>query len=106
MPALSEAQRENRKTGVSEKEDGVRRGLATTLDVQGTVGEGSAKGGGGGRDSFDLSVLCTLVNDVNHLFKDTYPVDKRLVDALLWNVKVRYGRAIVVVPFRWRYHGR
>lgn len=38
---------------------------------------------------FDLSVLCTLVSDTNHLFKDTYPVDQRLVDALLWDVKVR-----------------
>lgn len=46
-------------------------------------------GGGGRLGPFDLSVLCTAVSDVNHLLKDTYPVDPRLVDALLWSVKVR-----------------
>lgn len=39
---------------------------------------------------FDISVLCTAVSDVNHLLKVTYPVDPRLVDALLWNVEVRH----------------
>ena len=38
---------------------------------------------------FDVSVLCTAVSDVNHLLKPSFPVDRRLVDALLWDVKVR-----------------
>ena len=40
---------------------------------------------------FDLSVLCTVISDVNHLMKPRYPVDPRLVDALLWDVDVSEG---------------
>lgn len=53
----------------------------------GEIGQGTGDGNENG--PFDLSVLCTVVNDVNHLMKPTYPVDSRLVNALLWNVKVR-----------------
>lgn len=61
----------------------------------GNIGQGTGDGNDNNsrRNSdgpFDLSVLCTVVNDVNHLMKPTYPVDSRLVDALLWNVKVRW----------------
>lgn len=44
---------------------------------------------GGMKGAFDLSVLCTVVSDVNHLLKETYPADQRLVDTLLWDVDVR-----------------
>lgn len=69
------------------------------------VGEGGAVAGapavgssGGGKGPFDLSVLCTAVSDLNHLMKSTYPVDSRLVDALMWNVDVR--GAVVKVIFQ------
>lgn len=60
----------------------------------GEVRQGTGDGNGNNRHKddgpFDLSVLCTVVSDVNHLMKPTYPVDSRLVDALLWNVEVRW----------------
>ncbi|CAM9540616.1 unnamed protein product, partial [Ectocarpus sp. 4 AP-2014] len=59
--------------------------LSGRVSVEGGEGTGGGRGRGG---PFDLSVLCTAVNDVNHLLKATYPVDPRLADALLWDVDV------------------
>ena len=67
--------------------DEVREGGAAV------AGASAVKGSGGGKGPFDLSVLCTAVSDLNHLMKSTYPVDSRLVDALMWNVDVRRAGA-------------
>lgn len=83
-----------------EEEAGEEGGPMLTLSgtsSEDEVGEGGAEaagasavgGSGGGKGPFDLSVLCTAVSDLNHLMKSTYPVDSRLVDALLWDVDVR-----------------
>lgn len=72
------------------------RGLAGSRGLAGEVGveireEGRGIAGdeeGERKGPFDLSVICTVVTDMNHLMKPTYPVDPRLVDALLWNVTV------------------
>lgn len=90
-----------RSLGGEEKEHAVLS-LETSVgdgggSAGGAGGEGGAGGaavvrsggGAGGKGRFDLSVLCTAVSDLNHLMKPTYPVDQRLVDALLWNVDVR-----------------
>lgn len=37
---------------------------------------------------FDVSVLCTIFKDLEALLGDRHPMDPRLVDALLWDVKV------------------
>lgn len=83
--------------------DGVRRRLRRAREprddkagsgrelVEMGFGDGERLSGsriGRGAGLFDLSVLCTAVSDVNHLMKSTYPVDPRLVDALLWDVQV------------------
>lgn len=93
--------REDEQPASNPDGDGKRsriRGLAGSAGSADGVGvevreEGQALVGekrGERRGPFDLSVICTIVADVNHLIKPTYPVDKRLVDALLWNVTVSW----------------
>lgn len=87
LPPLPEPAVGDGEISAPRMEGNVRRGLATELDVRGER-EGTSRSSSGS-GPFDLSILCTLVSDANHLLKDTYPVDQRLVDALLWDVKVR-----------------
>ena len=70
------------------EEEGSRSSVSVSLtgSVEGAGGEE-----GGGKGLFDLSVLCTVISDINHLMKPRYPVDPRLVDALLWDVDVSEG---------------
>ncbi|CAN0022526.1 unnamed protein product, partial [Scytosiphon promiscuus] len=71
-----------RRTAESESEDGEGDGQRADAGEHGDGGSKKERG------PFDLSVLCTAVNDVNHLMKATYPVDPRIADALLWGVDV------------------
>lgn len=90
---LEEGEKERQSVGLtlSSKEDAAEKGEDRGRLV------GTARGGGTGSEGpFDLSVLCTVVSDVNHLMKPTYAVDPRLVDALLWNVGVRFRHACMV----------
>lgn len=105
IPATGEGEHgtEGLKEDPSRMRDGVRRRLRRAREPRdGEAGSGrelvgmgfgdgerlSGSGIGRGAGLFDLSVLCTAVSDVNHLMKSTYPVDPRLVDALLWDVQV------------------
>lgn len=54
--------------------------------------DGGVTRGGGGRGLFDVSVLCTAFRDLNVLFDPLQnSMDPRLVEVLLWRVKVRAG---------------
>ncbi|CAM9261583.1 unnamed protein product, partial [Hapterophycus canaliculatus] len=98
-----EEEAEKTITAAAKREDGGDEAEANGGQRRRTE-EGEGEGGEGGEERpdedkqdhdgtgragpFDLSVLCTAVNDANHLMKATYPVDPRIADALLWDVDV------------------